>query len=63
MKVAFEGIGSLSKTTISNLREIKRKEVDALLQRRSQQTANRPTHSTSKWDNAELEGASLKSSF
>ena len=62
MKVAFEGIGSLSKTTISNLREIKRKEVDALLQRRSQHAA-RPTHPASKWDNAELEGASLKSSF
>jgi len=51
MKVAFEGIGSLSKTTINHLREIKKKEVDALMADRQRRV--RHEHTESKWDTAE----------
>jgi len=56
MKVAFEGIGSLSKTQIYRLREIKRKEVDALMATRIQYDKPRERH-PSIWDEAEVEGA------
>jgi len=56
LKVAFGGIGSLSKTTIGRLREIKKKEVDALLAYRSRHDdRKRPSHQPSRWDTAEQE--------
>lgn len=56
MKLAFEGIGSLSMSTIDRLRIIKRKEVDALIASRSAREDRTPRQENTHWDDVDLEG-------
>lgn len=56
MKVAFDGIGSLSMSTIDRLRFVKRKEVDALIDSRKVPEDRTPREEHSRWDDVDLEG-------
>jgi len=56
MKVAFDGIGSLSMVTIDRLRFVKRKEVDAMINSRVKREDRTPREEHSRWDDVDLEG-------
>eukprot|EP00210_Caulerpa_lentillifera_P005852 g5596.t1 len=55
MKLAFEGIGSLSMSTIDRLRIVKRKEVDAIIAIRSAREDKAHREEASRWDEVDLE--------
>eukprot|EP00210_Caulerpa_lentillifera_P008180 g7812.t1 len=55
MKIAFDGIGSLSMSTIDRLRIMKRQEVDALINARATKENKTQRQEQSRWDELDLE--------